>query len=67
MEKNLPLDELSTAVGRIKGLLLTEEKVDRAVQTLARAIKDEFRARSGPGCPSWTPVAAGPAPDSPTV
>lgn len=40
MEQNLPRDELSTAIGRIKGLLLTEEKVGRAAQILARAIKD---------------------------
>jgi GAF domain-containing protein len=49
MEQNLPLDELSTAVGRIKGLLLPEEKVDRAVQTLARAIKDAIPGTIGAG------------------
>jgi GAF domain-containing protein len=49
MEQNLPLDELSTVIGRIKGLLLTEEKVDRAVQLLARAIKDAIPGTIGAG------------------
>jgi GAF domain-containing protein len=49
MEQRLPLDELSTAIGRIKGLLLTEEKVDRAVQLLARAIKDAIPGTVGAG------------------
>jgi GAF domain-containing protein len=49
VEQNLPLDELSTAVDRIKGLLLTEEKVDRAVQLLARAIKDAVPGTIGAG------------------
>jgi len=35
--KQLPLDDLTTAVARIRGLLLTEEKVDRAVSLLAQA------------------------------
>ncbi len=42
MIKKYPLDELSTALGRIMGLLLTEEKVDHAVQHLARAAKDSI-------------------------
>ena len=49
MEQRLPLDELSLAIGRIKGLLLTEEKVDRAVQLLARAIKDAIPGTVGAG------------------
>lgn len=49
MEQNLPLDELSTVIGRIKGMLLTEEKVDRAVQLLARAIKDAIPGTVGAG------------------
>jgi GAF domain-containing protein len=49
MDQRLPLDELSTAIGRIKGLLLTEEKVDRAVQLLARAIKDAIPGTVGAG------------------
>jgi GAF domain-containing protein len=49
MEQRLSLDELSAAIGRIKGLLLTEEKVDRAVQLLARAIKDAIPGTVGAG------------------
>lgn len=49
MEQNLPLDELSTVIGRIKGLLLTEEKVDRAVQHLARAVKEAVPGTVGAG------------------
>ena len=36
----LPLDELTGAVARIRGLLLTEEKVSRAVLQLAQAIQE---------------------------
>lgn len=49
MEQNLPLDELSVVIGRIRGLLLTEEKVDRAVQKLARAIKEAIPGTVGAG------------------
>lgn len=49
MEQNLPLDELSVVIGRITGLLLTEEKVDRAVHLLARAIKDAIPGTIGAG------------------
>lgn len=49
MEQKPPLDELSTAIGRIKGLLLTEEKVGRAVQVLAQAIKDATPGTIGAG------------------
>jgi GAF domain-containing protein len=49
MEQNLPLDELSVVIGRIRGLLLTEEKVDRAVQLLARAAKDAIPGTIGAG------------------
>jgi GAF domain-containing protein len=49
MEHKLPVDELSAAVGRIKSLLLTEEKVDRAVQLLARGIKDAIPGTVGAG------------------
>jgi GAF domain-containing protein len=49
MEQNLPLDELSVVIGRIRGLLLTEEKVDRAVHTLARAIKEAIPGTVGAG------------------
>jgi hypothetical protein len=48
MAQNLPLDEPSTTVARIKGLLLTE-KVDRAVQLLAKAIKDAVPGTVGAG------------------
>lgn len=49
MEQNLPLDELSVVIGRIRGLLLTEEKVDRAVQLLASAVKDAIPGTIGAG------------------
>jgi GAF domain-containing protein len=49
MDRNLPLDELSTVIARIEGLLLTEEKVDSAVQVLARAIKDAVPGTIGAG------------------
>jgi putative methionine-R-sulfoxide reductase with GAF domain len=49
MSPQLPLDELTTALARIKGLLLTEEKVDRAVQLLAEGIRDAFPGSSGAG------------------
>lgn len=49
MARKLPLDELSTVIARIQGLLLTEEKVDRAVRLLARAIKDSVSGASGAG------------------
>lgn len=45
----LPLDELSIAIGRILGLLLTEEKVDHAVQKLSLAIKDSIPGTVGAG------------------
>ncbi|MCU1518585.1 MAG: Histidine kinase [Pseudarthrobacter sp.] len=49
MIKKYPLDELSTAVGRIMGLLLTEGKVDRAVQLLSRAVRDAIPGATGAG------------------
>ena len=49
MVQKLPLDELSTTIARIKGLLLTEEKVDQAVQLLAKAIKDSVPGTVGAG------------------
>lgn len=49
MIKKYPLDELSTALGRIMGLLLTEEKVDHAVQHLSRAVKDSIPGTLGAG------------------
>ncbi|MDR6505064.1 GAF and ANTAR domain-containing protein [Arthrobacter oryzae] len=49
MAKKLPLDELSSAIGRIRRLLLTEEKVDAAVEQLARAIKDSVPGTIGAG------------------
>jgi len=48
-KKQLPLDELSTAIGRILGLLLTEEKVDHAVQNLSQAIWDSVPGTLGAG------------------
>lgn len=50
MTKNhLPLDELSVAIGRILGLLLTEEKVEDAVQKLSLAIRDSVPGTIGAG------------------
>jgi GAF domain-containing protein len=48
-KKHLPLDELSGAIGRILGLLLTEEKVDQAVQSLSQAIRDSVPGALGAG------------------
>ncbi|MBU8865331.1 GAF and ANTAR domain-containing protein [Paenarthrobacter aromaticivorans] len=48
-KKQLPLDELSGAIGRILGLLLTEEKVDQAVQSLSQAIKESVPGTLGAG------------------
>ncbi|MFE4196220.1 GAF and ANTAR domain-containing protein [Paenarthrobacter sp. NPDC056912] len=49
MINKLPLDELSTAIGRILGLLLTEEKVDHAVQRLSQAVKESIPGTLGAG------------------
>jgi hypothetical protein len=49
MSSQLPLDELSLVFARLKGLLLTEEKVDRAVQLLAEAARDAIPGTSGAG------------------
>jgi hypothetical protein len=49
MAHRIPLDELSLVIARIKGLLLTEEKVDRAVQLLAEAIRDTIPRTTGAG------------------
>lgn len=63
MIKKYPLDELSTALGRIMGLLLTEEKVDNAVQHLSRAVKDSIPGTLGAGVslldPHARPVSSG--------
>lgn len=45
----LPLDELSTVIARIQGLLLTEEKVTTAVRLLARAAKESVPGTIGAG------------------
>ncbi|MBT2585582.1 GAF and ANTAR domain-containing protein [Arthrobacter sp. ISL-95] len=49
MSQQLPLDELTLTLARIRGLLLTEEKVDRAVQLLAEGIRDAFPGSAGAG------------------
>jgi GAF domain-containing protein len=49
MPQQLPLDELTLTLARIKGLLLTEEKVDRAVQVLAQGVRDAFPDSAGAG------------------
>jgi putative methionine-R-sulfoxide reductase with GAF domain len=45
----LPLDELTAVFARIKGLLLTEEKVHRAVRLLVLALKDAIPGTAGAG------------------
>lgn len=45
----LPLDELTAVFARIKGLLLTEEKVDRAVQLLVQAVSEAIPGTAGAG------------------
>lgn len=45
----LPLDELSTVIARIQGLLLTEEKVTTAVRLLAQAAKESVGGTIGAG------------------
>jgi GAF domain-containing protein len=47
--EHLPLDELTFNLARLRGLLLTQEKVDRAVQLLAEGIRDAFPGSSGVG------------------
>lgn len=49
MPEHLPLDELTFTLARLRGLLLTQEKVDRAVQLLAEGIRDAFPGSSGVG------------------
>ena len=45
----LPLDELTAVFARIKGLLLTEDKVDRALQMLVQAVRDAIPGSAGAG------------------
>ena len=45
----LPLDELTAVFARIKGLLLTEDKVDRALQLLVQAVRDAIPGSAGAG------------------
>lgn len=49
MPEHLPLDELTLTLARIRGLLLTQEKVDRAMQLLAEGVRDAFPGSSGVG------------------
>lgn len=49
MVHELPIGELTVAISRIQGLLLTQEKVDDAVHLLARAIKDSMPGTIGAG------------------
>jgi GAF domain-containing protein len=49
MAQQLPLDELSTVIARIQGLLLTEEKVNTAVRLLAQAAKESVPGTIGAG------------------
>jgi hypothetical protein len=45
----LPLDELTAVFARIKDLLLTEDKVDRALLLLVQAIRDAVPGSAGAG------------------
>ena len=45
----LPLDELTAVFARIKGLLLTEDKVDRALHLLVQAVRDAIPGSTGAG------------------
>lgn len=45
----LPLDELTAVFARIKDLLLTEDKVDRALQLLVQAARDATPGSAGAG------------------
>ncbi|MDQ0730779.1 GAF and ANTAR domain-containing protein [Arthrobacter sp. B1I2] len=49
MPQHLPIDELSSVIARIQGLLLTEEKVDSAVSLLAQAAKESVPGTIGAG------------------
>lgn len=49
MPQQLPIDELSAVIARIRGLLLTEEKVGTAVSLLARAAKESVPGTIGAG------------------
>ena len=49
MSNALPLDELSTILGRVRGLLLTREKMLPAVRTLAEAAKTAIDGTTGAG------------------
>lgn len=49
MPQQLPLNELTIVMARIKKLLLTEEKVGQAVQLLAEGVRDAFPGSSGAG------------------
>jgi GAF domain-containing protein len=49
MVPSLPLDELSTVFARLSGMLLTQEKVDPALISLARAIKASVPGAVGAG------------------
>ncbi|MBP1135147.1 GAF domain-containing protein [Arthrobacter sp. PvP023] len=49
MPRHLPLDEITFTLARVKGLLLTQEKVERAVQLLAEGVRDAFPGCSGAG------------------
>ena len=59
----LPLDDLTASVSRIQGLLLTGEKVERAISMLAQAIKDCVPGTPGAGItlldPGGLPASSG--------
>ncbi|TNB70281.1 GAF and ANTAR domain-containing protein [Arthrobacter sp. BB-1] len=53
---SLPLDDLTVAVARIRGLLLSQEKADRAVSLLAQAIKQAMPGATGTGASLLDPA-----------
>ena len=55
----LPLDELTAVFARIKDLLLTEDKVDRALQLLVQAVRDATPGSAGAGISLFDAQACG--------
>lgn len=53
---SLPLDDLTAAVARIRGLLLSQEKADKAVSLLAQAIKEAMPGATGAGASLMDPA-----------
>lgn len=59
MPSHVPMDELSTVLARINGLLLTEEQATHAVGLLAKAAKDMVPGAVGAGVSVFDPDGRG--------